>query len=76
MLAKKARDNRPVTDAVAVTDAEAALGAIEHLKTQRPQRAGILLGGSPAADTDWPGLPGDATYAVDVVECPQSCARR
>ena len=57
-------------DAVAVTDAEAALGAIEHLKSDDLGRAGILLGGSPAADTDWPGLPGDATYAVDVVECP------
>ena len=57
-------------DAVAVTDAEAALGAIEHLKSDDLGRAGILLGGSPAADADWPGLPGDATYAVDVVECP------
>ena len=46
------------------------LGAIEHLKSDDLGRAGILLGGSPAADADWPGLPGDATYAVDVVECP------
>ena len=38
-------------DAVAVTDAEAALGAIEHLKSDDLGRAGILLGGSPAADT-------------------------
>ena len=34
-------------DAVAVTDAEAALGAIEHLKGDDLGRAGILLGGSP-----------------------------
>ncbi len=57
-------------DAVAVTDADAALGVIEHLKGDDLGRAGILLGGSPATDTDWPGLPGHAAYAVDVVECP------
>ncbi|RYP84631.1 chromosome segregation protein SMC [Nocardioides guangzhouensis] len=59
-------------DAVAVADAAAALGAIEHLKGDDLGRAGLLLGGSPAADGDWPGLPGHATYAVDVVEAPDT----
>jgi len=58
-------------DAVAVTDAEAAVEAIAHLKGDDLGRAGMLLGGGPTDDADWPGLPGDATYAVDVVDCPE-----
>ncbi len=57
-------------DAVAVRDADAAVDAIGHLKTDDLGRAGLLLGGGPATDRDWPGLPGHATYAVDVVDCP------
>lgn len=57
-------------DAVAVADAEAAVRAIGRLKGDDLGRAGFLLGGGPAADRDWPGLPAGATYAVDVVECP------
>lgn len=60
-------------DAVAVTDAGAAVAAIGHLKSADLGRAGMLLGG--LADTDdrpWPGLPGHASYAVDVVECPDT----
>ncbi|CAB4709521.1 unannotated protein [freshwater metagenome] len=57
-------------DAVAVSSAEAALTAIAVLKEQDLGRAGILLGGGPAADLDLPELPDGATYAVDVVECP------
>ncbi len=57
-------------DAVAVTDAESAVGAIELLKGEDLGRAGLLLGGAPGSDADWPGLPASATYAVDVVECP------
>jgi len=57
-------------DAVAVADADAAIGAIGHLRGEDLGRAGLLLGGAPADDRDWPGLPDDATYAVDVVECP------
>jgi hypothetical protein len=30
----------------------------------------MLLAGAPVADRDWPGLPSGATYAVDVVGCP------
>jgi len=57
-------------DAVAVTDADAAVRAIGHLKDDDLGRAGMLLGGGPVTDRDWPGLPAQASYAVDVVECP------
>ena len=57
-------------DAVAVSDSDAAIGAIGHLRGEDLGRAGLLLGGAPAQDLDWPGLPGDASYAVDAVECP------
>ena len=59
-------------DAVAVSDVDAAIGAIAHLKDDDLGRAGILLGGSPADESgpsSWPSLPAGATYAVDVVEC-------
>ena len=58
-------------DAVAVRDVDAAIGAIGHLKSDDLGRAGILLGGSSGPDSDWPGLPGGATYAMDVIECPE-----
>lgn len=57
-------------DAVAMTDAESALGAIDYLKGDDLGRAGMLLAGPDLADRDWPGLPGSAAYAVDVIECP------
>ena len=57
-------------DAVAVSDSDAAIGAIGHLRGEDLGRAGLLLGGAPAQDRDWPGLPGEASYAVDAVECP------
>ena len=57
-------------DAVAVTDTDAALEAISHLKGDDLGRAGLLLGGGPLDDTAWPGLPDEATYAVDAVDCP------
>ncbi|KQZ70821.1 chromosome segregation protein SMC [Nocardioides sp. Root151] len=57
-------------DAVAVAGPDAAIDAITHLKGDDLGRAGLLLGGGPEADADWPGLPGSAAYAVDVVECP------
>jgi len=59
-------------DAVAVDHLDAALGAIWHLKSDDLGRAGILLGGVVLDDASWPGLPGAAVYAVDVVECPDS----
>ncbi len=57
-------------DAVAVTDPDAAVAAIDHLKTHDLGRAGLLLGGSDVPDRQWPHLPGEATYAVDAVDCP------
>jgi chromosome segregation protein len=57
-------------DAVVVTDAQAAVEAITHLKDDDLGRAGLLLGGAPQAGRDWPALPAGATYAVDVVTAP------
>ncbi|WP_435744619.1 chromosome segregation protein SMC [Nocardioides sp. SYSU DS0663] len=63
-------------DAVAVSDPDAAVTAIAHLKGEDLGRAGLLLGAADAAgggagSAEWPGLPGHAAYAVDVVECPE-----
>ncbi|GAA4129326.1 chromosome segregation protein SMC [Nocardioides fonticola] len=59
-------------DAVAVADAEAALAALDQLKTDDLGRAGLLVAGAPELDpvSAWPALPAGAVYAVDVVECP------
>ncbi len=67
-------------DAVAVTDVDAALGAVALLKAEDLGRAGLLLAGpgGGADGTDdraaWPGLPEGAVYAVDVVETPPDIA--
>jgi chromosome segregation protein len=59
-------------DAVAVTGADAALAAIDHLKHHDLGRAGLVLAGAPGPGdaSGWPALPAHAAYAVDVVECP------
>lgn len=57
-------------DAVVVSDPAAAIGAIGHLKDDDLGRAGLVLGGAPATDRDWPGLPDGVAYAVDVVSAP------
>jgi chromosome segregation protein len=57
-------------DAVVVTGSQAAVDAITHLKHDDLGRAGLLLGGAPVADRDWPALPDGAAYAVDVVSAP------
>ncbi|MGC4109127.1 MAG: chromosome segregation protein SMC [Nocardioides sp.] len=60
-------------DAVAVTGSEVAVAALDHLKAADLGRAGMLLGGAPHADdAPWPALPGHATYATDVVRCPET----
>lgn len=60
-------------DAVAVTHADAALEAVGHLKQHDLGRAGMLLGDAPADDYSmWPVLPYGASYAVDVVDCPET----
>ncbi|QNN52121.1 chromosome segregation protein SMC [Nocardioides mesophilus] len=65
-------------DAVAVEHVDAAMGALEHLKSEDLGRAGLLLGGldgedgSAADPAGWPGLDGTGSYAVDVVDCPET----
>ncbi len=62
-------------DAVAVADGDAAVAALTHLKTGDLGRAGLLLGAGGSDRVDhraWPGLPAHATYAVDVVSCPDT----
>jgi chromosome segregation protein len=62
-----------VADAVAVTHTAAAVEAVGHLKEHDLGRAGMLLGDAPAEDfASWPQLPYGATYAVEVVECPET----
>nr|WP_041289463.1 chromosome segregation protein SMC [Kribbella flavida] len=59
-------------DAVAVTHTAAAVDAVGHLKEHDLGRAGMLLGDAPAGDYEsWPPLPPGATYAVEVVDCPE-----
>ncbi|HWJ07858.1 MAG TPA: chromosome segregation protein SMC, partial [Nocardioides sp.] len=58
-------------DAVAVTDADSAVAAIDHLKADDLGRAGLLLGGGDTEPVSaWPALPPGTSYAADVVECP------
>ncbi|WP_418063569.1 chromosome segregation protein SMC [Pimelobacter simplex] len=58
-------------DAVAVTDADTAVAAIDHLKTEDLGRAGLLLGGGESeTPASWPALPAGVAYAAAVVECP------
>ncbi len=60
-------------DAVAVDHLDTAVSAMERLKSQDLGRAGMLLGGTDAVDDSaWPGLPEGATYAIDVVEAPDT----
>ncbi|MGA8845944.1 MAG: chromosome segregation protein SMC, partial [Nocardioides sp.] len=59
-------------DAVAVADADAAVAALSHLRAGDLGRAGLVLGGVSTPARDWPALPSTATYAADVVECPEA----
>ncbi len=59
-------------DAVAVRDDAAAADAIAHLKADDLGRAGLILGGAAPDDSSWPGLPNGATYALDVVDAPDT----
>ncbi|MBA3233374.1 MAG: chromosome segregation protein SMC, partial [Propionibacteriales bacterium] len=59
-------------DAVAVEGVRSAVGAIEHLKDADLGRAGLVLAGTAADDSCWPVLGSDATYAVDVVDAPDT----
>jgi chromosome segregation protein len=59
-------------EAIAVAEPVDALRALELLKTEDAGRAGLLVGGRPAAAdrADWPPLPAGARWAVDVVHAP------
>jgi chromosome segregation protein len=59
-------------DAVAVYDMAAAVGAISHLKQAELGRAGLVVGGAAVDEAGWPVLPVGATYAVDVIDCPNA----
>ncbi len=61
-------------EAVAVAGMDAALGAFDHLKAADLGRAGLLLSGAGAEDDEWPALPADTTYAIDVVDVPTELA--
>lgn len=57
-------------DAVAVTGLDAAVKAFDHLKTEDLGRAGLLLGGGPSqGQHEWPKLPNQARWAIDVIDC-------
>ena len=62
-----------VADAVAVSSAGEARLALESLKSTDSGRAGLLVGsGDQVADRfDRPQLPGDASWALDVVSAPR-----
>src|SRR5690606_4739321 len=62
----------PISEAVAVAGATAAVEALGHLKEGDLGRAGMLVGGATGEDgsAGWPTLPDGAVYAVDVIDCP------
>ena len=59
-------------DAVAVEHVDSAVAAMRRLRSDDLGRAGLMLGGGEVDDSTWPGLPGSATYAVDVIDAPDS----
>ncbi len=62
-----------VADAVAVAGGDDAVAALELLRGNNAGRAGVLVGGAPASTRhEWPPLPGDARWAVDLVQAPES----
>ena len=59
-------------DAVAVSTLDSAVDAMAMLKSQEAGRSSIVVaGGTEYGSTGWPGLPGYATYAVDLVRAPE-----
>jgi chromosome segregation protein len=60
-------------DAVALENADSAIAAIGHLKDHDLGRAGLVLGSGASYDVSgWPALPAGASYALDVVSCPDA----
>ncbi|MFD1861155.1 chromosome segregation protein SMC [Aeromicrobium camelliae] len=58
------------TDALAVADVDAAIGAIERLRGDDLGRARIVVGGAADHAGAWPQLPSGAQYAIDLVDAP------
>ena len=62
-------------DAVALENVDSAIAAIGHLKEHDLGRAGLVLGSGSSSDlgsvSGWPALPEGASYALDVVTCPE-----
>jgi chromosome segregation protein len=57
------------TEAIAVAGVDVAVAAFGQLKAEDLGRAGLLLGGGADCDTqDWPQLPSNAHWAVEVIE--------
>jgi chromosome segregation protein len=62
----------PVADAVAVTEGDAAVAALELLRDKDSGRSGILIGSPGDPDRlGWPALPPGARWAVDLVRAPE-----
>lgn len=59
-------------DAVALVDVDAAVGAVELLKTDDLGRSGMLVRGEVIEHEVWPALPDGARYAADVITCEDS----
>jgi chromosome segregation protein len=61
-----------LADAVAVAGPADATAALELLKADDAGRAGVLVGGAPDRidRSQWPSLPSDARWALDVVTAP------
>ena len=55
------------SEAVAVADLGAAMQALDHVRAEDLGRAGLLLGGSSISRDQWPTLPEQARWAIDVV---------
>src|SRR6185312_5622727 len=63
-----------IADAVAVTGSADAVAALQMLRDDDAGRAGLLVGGwaEPVDRSDWPFLPHGATWAIDLVQMPES----
>ncbi|GAA1977324.1 chromosome segregation protein SMC [Catenulispora subtropica] len=57
-------------DAVAVTSVDSAVNAIRLLKSEDAGQATVIVGGNVSyeEDGDWPELPGDARYVIDLIQ--------
>ncbi|HEY3895682.1 MAG TPA: chromosome segregation protein SMC [Pseudonocardiaceae bacterium] len=62
------------TDALAASDMDVASAAVALLRDQDAGRAGLIIGGAPAAEdrSSWPELPAGARWAVDVLSAPEA----